>query len=247
MKNKHWFNWKRALLVLGVISAIFGIPLIINSLYLNGQNLEQPNTVFTGSDILSYCGEILVFIGTSLLAYMAYRQTETQNTRERDNEQANTMCPFFVIESVTSGRGKTLRTAKFEKCHYVLEDPKSVKIHLKNIGAGVATNLTYSTKPKFGRRPAVVVDPDDYISQSVTVDDIYDFPIVIPSKWDCEEPTHYKTIEYENILGYKYSQTFSYKIALGSKGEEYNEEQFNVLYVYNISSQKRIGFSDTSR
>lgn len=185
MKDKHRisFNWKVVCLVCVVI-VIPVIPIVINCLYLNGRDLKQPNTMFEASDILSYCGEVLVFLGTSFLALMAYRQTEEQNKRESDYEYANTMCPFFTIESVTSGSGKTLKTAQFHKCRYLLENPKNVKIHLQNIGAGVATNLTYLNKRKFGRRPAVVVDPDDYISQSVAVDGIHEFSVHIPSKWD---------------------------------------------------------------
>ena len=65
-----------------------------------GSDLQEPNTAFSASDLLSFYGAVLTFLGTTFLGLVAYQQNEAHNQKQIELDKANTLTPFLTIDSV---------------------------------------------------------------------------------------------------------------------------------------------------
>ena len=228
---EKWGFWS------GCVVIFILIPLIINYIYMMGLELQNPNTIFSASDLLSFYGSTLTFLGTFTLGTFAYKQTEIHHRRNMEAELANTLCPYLEIESVTYN-GNIV--SNFEKNHYTVYNTTSANIRIKNIGQGVACGVTYSISRVFGRRPRVEVDVDDYISLSIPINESFNYPLKTVKRYENFDVICSKEIHYQNVLGYRYSQTLSYKLTVEYSGEDDEIETVKLL-IYNLSKQTRIG------
>lgn len=59
-----------------LIILLIAIPFIINCAYMKGLTLENPNTAFSASDLLSFYGTVLTFAGTVALSALALWQNK---------------------------------------------------------------------------------------------------------------------------------------------------------------------------
>jgi nitrogenase subunit NifH len=72
--------WIKQNIVLIIIVCAFLIivpPIIINTMYLVGS--DEPNTMYSANDLISYVGTVLSFIGMIILGVVAITQTESAN------------------------------------------------------------------------------------------------------------------------------------------------------------------------
>lgn len=237
--HKKW--WVRLIGVILII-ALIAIPFAINCAYMKGLTLEKPNTAFSASDLLSFYGAVLTCFGTSVLGLVAYKQTEIHYKSSKDSNTANTLCPYFVIEKV---RYRKNNIAEFEKNHFTVIGSNSAQALIKNIGQGVACEVTYSRKKFFGRKASPVVDVDDYINFSIPLNGTFDYPISVSDSYEDLEKIYEEEIYYQNVLGYQYRQILSYKLTDEYSGED-GENRIIKLYVYNLSKQERIGMKEAT-
>lgn len=237
--HKKW--WVRLIGVFLIIGLIL-IPFAINYAYMKGLTLDKPNTAFSASDLLSFYGAVLTFLGTSVLGLVAYKQTEIHYKSSQDSTTANTLCPYFVIEKVGYRKNDI---AEFEKNHFTVIGSNSAQVIIKNIGQGVACNVTYTKGKYFGRRASPVVDVDDYINFSIPLDGTFDYPITVSDSYKNWGKVYKKEIYYQNVLGYQYRQILSYKLTDEYSGED-GENRIIKLYVYNLSKQERIGIKEAT-
>ena len=236
--HKKW--WVRLIGVFLIIGLIL-TPFAINCAYMKGLTLDKPNTAFSASDLLSFYGAVLTFLGTSVLGLVAYKQTEIHYKSSQDSNTANTLCPYFVIEKVVYKRNVV---AEFEKNHFTAIGSKA-NVIIKNIGQGVACDVTYSTGRFFGRRSSVPVDLDDYISLSIPLNGTFSFDVSVADSYKNWDITIEKEIRYQNVMGYQYRQILSYKLTNDFFGEEC-ENRIIKLYVYNLGKQERIGIKEAT-
>lgn len=237
--HKKW--WVRLIAVILII-VLVAIPFAINCAYMKGLTLEKPNTAFSASDLLSFYGAALTFFGTTFLGLVAYKQTEKHYKSSQDSNTANTLCPYFVIEKV---RYKKNNIAEFEKNHFTVIGSNSAQAIIKNIGQGVACEVTYSGKKLFGRKASPVVDVDDYINFSIPLNGTFGYPITVGDRYENWDKVYKKEIYYQNVLGYQYRQILSYKLTDEYSGED-GENRIIKLYVYNLSKQERIGIKEAT-
>lgn len=74
MKKRWYKKWWVYLLIIFVLGVLISIPFYINYVYLEKAN--DNNITFTASDILSFYGSLLSFLGTVVLGVVALIQNE---------------------------------------------------------------------------------------------------------------------------------------------------------------------------
>ena len=230
--HKKWWVWTVIILIAG------SIPFIINHLYMLGLDLQEPNTAFSASDLLSFYGATLTFLGTTFLGLVAYRQNETHNQKQIDLDNANTLTPFLTIDNV-SVAPKDSELVPFETSHYKVPGKKAI-ITVKNIGQGLATRVSY--KHWFGE----ISNPEDNKkSINLSINETFTIPVFASEK---NVDTIKKIdVKYQNILGFQYKQTLSYKLV--HEYEQVDEDDWKdsfFLYIYLMGIQQRIGLKEAT-
>jgi|GEM_PF-3125927 len=235
--HQRWWVWIFGLVI------ILSVPFIINECYKTGTGYQ---TLWDAKDVLSFYGSFLAFAGTTFLGFVAYKQNERHKASQVNYEAANTLTPFFVIESVVPIASKQHYTEKgnstfveFEKSHYTLNGSKAV-VNIKNIGQGIATNVSY--QQGFGR----ISNPmDNKVNQAINVGESFQYHISLTEKAIDKVIT--KEIEYQNIVGYQFKQVLFYKLVCEPRqvSEDELEDELH-LYVYLLSNQQRIGIKEAT-
>lgn len=233
--HKKW--WVRLLSVI-LIAGLIATPFVINYAYMKGLALNEPNTAFSASDLLSFYGAILTFLGTTFLGLVAYRQNETHNQKQIELDNANTLTPFLTIESVSVSK-KDSEPVPFEISHYIVPGKKA-NITLKNIGHGLATGVSY--KNWFGH----LRNPEDRQKNiDLNINQTFEMQIFVSEK--CVDEIKKMDIKYQNILGFQYKQTLSCKLVRRYEQiDEYDWEDKYFLHVYLMGTQQRIGMKQAS-
>ena len=214
------------------------IPFFINHLYMVGIVLNEPNTAFSASDLLSFYGAILTFLGTTFLGLVAYRQNETHNQKQIELDNANTLTPFLTIDSVSMSK-KESELVPFEISHYKVPGKKAI-ITIKNIGQGLATRVSY--KHWIGE----LSNPVD-CQKSINLGINETFTTRVYASEKSADKIKKIDIEYQNILGFQYKQTLSYKLVQECEQiNEYDWEDKYFLHIYLMGIQQRIGLKETT-
>ena len=247
MRNKHdggknqapqkpWYKKRWVWIVFTAIAV--AIPFIINQLYMCGLDLKEPNTAFSASDLLSFYGAILTFLGTTFLGLVAYRQNETHNQKQVELDNANTLTPFLTIDSVSVSK-KESESVPFEISHYKVPGKKAI-ITIKNIGQGLATRVSY--KHWIGE----LRNPEDQ-QKSIDLGINETFTMQVSATEKSPEKIKKIDIEYQNILGFQYKQTLSYKLVQECEQiNEYDWEDKFFLHIYLMGIQQRIGLKEAT-
>lgn len=216
-----------------LITLVF-FPIIIWLCYYVGDlGLVLITTSLSAGDILGYYGTCLTFIGTTFLGIVAYKQNDFHNKAAADFDNANTQTPYLTICEVGSS-SIDATSALFERSHYKIKGTKAT-VKIKNIGQGIATHLFY--KHWFGK----LHNPEDQkMDINLGVEDSFEIPIRVRE----EDVNNIKqvTISYQNIIGFRYQQSLSYKLVnevKESKENEFEDEFF--LHIYLMGNQQRLG------
>ena len=230
--HKKWWAWIIIILIAG------SIPFIINHLYMLGLELQEPNTAFSASDLLSFYGAVLTFLGTTFLGLVAYRQNETHNQKQIELDNANTLTPFLTIDSVSVSK-KDLESVPFEISHYKVPGTKAI-ITIKNIGQGLATRVSY--KHWIGE----LSNPEDR-QKSIDLGINETFTMRVSASEKSADKIKKIDIEYQNILGFQYKQTLSYKLVHEYEQIDDNDwEDKYFLHIYLMGIQQRIGLKEVT-
>lgn len=214
------------------------IPLIINYLYMLGSDLQEPNTAFSASDLLSFYGAVLTFLGTTFLGLVAYQQNEAHNQKQLELDKANTLTPFLTIDSVFVSK-KEPQLVPFETNHYNVPGKKAI-VTIKNIGQGLATMVTY--KHWFGE---LLSPEDDQKSINLSINETFTIPVFTDE--NSIDKMEKIEIKYQNIIGFQYQQTLNYKLV--HEYEQINEcdwEDRYFLHIYLMGTQQRISLRETT-
>ena len=105
MKNKKIIYkkiWGWLVSIPIVLFFVIGVPLIINKCYINNEGYI---TVWGGTDVLSFYGDVLTFIGTTVLGIVVYRQTQKHHI---ENKQRT------MIENSVNFPSLSFETEKFD-------------------------------------------------------------------------------------------------------------------------------------
>lgn len=234
--KKKWWVW-----AIGIIltTGLIAVPFFINYVYMIGLTLTKPNTAFSASDLLSFYGAILTFLGTMFLGLVAYKQNEIHNQKQIEIDNANTLTPYLTIDSVFVQQKpkKDSKSVPFETSHYKVSGKRATVI-IKNIGHGLATRVSY--KNCFGKLSC----PEDS-KKSFDLDINEAFTISVHPSEKIVDEIQEIDIEYQNIIGYQYKQTLQYKLvqAFEQKDEDDWEDRY-FLHIYLIGVQQRIGLKE---
>lgn len=203
-----------------------------------GLDLQEPNTAFSASDLLSFYGATLTFLGTTFLGLVAYRQSETHNQKQIELDNANTLTPFLTIDNVSVAQ-RDSELVPFETSHYKVPGKIAI-ITVKNIGQGLATRVSY--KHWFGE----FSNPEDKI-KSINLSINETFTMRVSGSEKNIDTIEEIDIKYQNILGFQYKQTLSYKLVNEYEQVDENdwEDRF-FLYIYLMGIQQRIGLKEAS-
>ena len=236
--HKKWWIW-----VVGVIltTGLIAAPFIINYAYMKGLTLKEPNTAFSASDLLSFQGAILTFLGTTFLGLVAYKQNETHNRKQIEIDDANTLTPFLTIDSVSvlQKPKKESELAPFEISHYKVPGKRAV-VTIKNIGQGLATRVSY--KHWLGK----LSNPEDH-QKSIDLGINETFTIQVRASEKSVDEIKEIDIEYQNIIGFRYKQMLQYKLVQECEqiGEDDWEDRY-FLHIYLMGVQQRIGLKEAT-
>lgn len=97
-KNNNWY--KKPWVWLTILFIVILIPVVINILYFIGS--DKTNTVFSASELLSYSGSILAFMGTILLGMVALWQNQKLNEVNKSiNENQLMMNGYSYLNDIT--------------------------------------------------------------------------------------------------------------------------------------------------
>ncbi|QEY34198.1 hypothetical protein FL966_03550 [Caproiciproducens galactitolivorans] len=185
------------------------------------------------------------YCGTTFLGFVAFFQNELRNKDDADLNAADTLCPFLEVSKII---GKDKKEAVFEDNHYVAVNSKSAKVFVRNIGQGIASGLTYEPKMYLGGRPTIRIKDDETKCYSVQAGDVLEIALSVAGTEKNINKLMEQEIFYQNIIGYRYSQIITYKLV--EEFDQTDEEECSRtvnLYIYNMSSQKRLGMEDKKK
>lgn len=116
MNKAAWCQQSWMWIVFCVITIVFVIvitvPLVIDYAYFNGTGGGKPNTSFSESDMLGYCGAILSTLASTAVALLLMRQTwKIAKRQEQINKE--------IAESQTEMARHQLKVELFDKRHAV--------------------------------------------------------------------------------------------------------------------------------
>ncbi len=206
------------------------IPIITWLLYYIGDcGYIFIETSLTVGDALGFYGSFLAFLGTVALGALALWQNKQISKIQNDTTIANIQTPVFIIESINYNDKHLEHMDNQYKKEFAVKEPQRLHFEIKNIGEGVAFNVCHSGDYKniknYYHNLNACVDKSGTINIDIHLDSL---PYGI---------NHNIDINYENILGYKYKQTVTYKI------EKLISNNHNaILYIELISPQKRLGY-----
>lgn len=231
-------KWKFVIIIVIIFVAI---PVFVNALFQIKVPFKILQLKWGVSDALSYFGSIVGGLGTIFLGIITIQQTNWNNKKVEESDKANTKRPFFIIDkafTVEYTDGKKLRKEwEHEKNSFEgrLSENQSVYIDIRNIGDGVANNLTIEPYG-FGNilredRPSACVAP----GANYTVEES------LKKSLFREITTIY--VFYENIIGYAYCQIIELSVE-GDTTADYDTSYETEVYkakIYNIHPQVTLG------
>lgn len=231
-------NWIKTFIIIFVL--FFAPLIIVHILFKWDSGCSYLIADWQSGDVIGYIAGFEASLGTTFLGYVAYKQNDRHNKTQVNAEAANTATPFFVIDAVVAKNCVGNGVAKFETSHYKAKGKQAV-VQLKNIGHGLATNVSYVHW--FGKMP----NPEDnQINASVDIGNTFNVCISVPE--NNLKAINIKEIEYQNIIGFKYKQKLAFKLVCESKQIDKNEfEEEFFLYIYLLGKQVRVGFEEENQ
>lgn len=241
--HKKWWIWVIGLVVLAILIAI---PFFINYIYLEKLD-EKSGIVFTESDVLSFYGSFLSFLGTVILGIVALVQNEKIrkfSVRVFEMEHRFEKRPKLCLESAALEVDNCFYDSTFEKYQnkkfhsenncWIIElathsysDPDTELyfiLTLRNVGEGPAQNIIARWLDDFGIEeediPSVFTD----IGHSCSIR--FKVPIFVGNTIGQPEDRYRIWITYENIYGFKNLQMIDI-IAKPTHPEQY-EATFSI-------------------
>lgn len=248
-------NWvkkhKKLSIIIGLL--VFALPLIIVQFLFKWQSgIYWLTPVWEAGNPLSYIAGFETLLATSILSYVALSQTQKIKKSEEFSETGNTKRPFFIIDKVTVKENGEEIEVGFEgnRYKYTSSSPATLYVYLKNIGDGIANECSYEPYG-FGKVPDDAKPVD-----CILVYGIYCIPCRLVTK-NGNYITKTVTINYQNILGFRYKQVLIINAELAQIpcGEDHynmgdhiesatDYDEGHTTYINLISSQIPIGFAD---
>ncbi|GEM_PF-2741120 len=239
--------------ILGLV--VFVLPLIIvQCLFKWNPGMQWLEAEWEAGDLLGYIAGFETLLATTLLSYVALSQTQQIRKSEEFSASADIKRPFFIIDKVTIKENNQENEVKFEtnRYEYTSNSATTLYVYLKNIGDGIANECSYEPYG-FGEIPV-----DHKPLACILRDGEYRVPCRLVSK-DGNSIKKTVTINYQNILGFRYKQILivnakSVSIPCGEEyidmGDhvervlDYNEGQ--TTYINMISPQVPIGTANNT-
>lgn len=227
---KKWWVWVLIVIFFILICLIITAPYIINILVKkHSENVDMSNYL-NASDVLSYIGAILGFLGSVIFSALALWQNHRLhqiNSKILENEHRYSLIPQFEISNITvsyydaflpkeepafiekNGHWETEITTHFpedQDCEI------SLVIELKNVGDGLAKNLkvnyidphvTYDMLNS-SKDNSIWAEEEDlrYITKVGQIAYFnYPLPLLMASG---DNDNRSITLEYKNLYDYKY-------------------------------------------
>lgn len=242
---------KKLTFIMGLL--VFALPLIIVQFLFKWQSgVYWLESGWGAGDLLSYIAGFETLLATSILSYVALSQTQKIKKSEEFSECGNTKRPFFIIDKVTiKEKGEEIEVG-FEgnRYKYTSISPTTLYVYLKNIGDGIANECSYEPYG-FGEIPDYAKPVD-----CILVHGTYCLSYRLVAK-NGNHTTKTVTINYRNILGFRYKQILIINaelaqipcgedcINMGDHIERVADYDVgNTTYINLISSQMPIGFAD---
>ncbi len=160
--------------------------------------------MFFNSGWLSYFSSFISLIGTLFLGSVTLWQTEKIKNDEFKERKANTERPYLSISRVLIASEPLLFCNNSYRGQIKISE--TITIELKNEGNGIATNFAYHPRYDwFGEMPE-----EENQQHSIAKGEIIAIKIRPHIEKDYNSLKETITFEYQNIVGFKYSQSLEF-------------------------------------
>lgn len=221
MKKPWYKKWWVYLLAVIILAMLILVPFFIN--YTCLEKIDSEDVAFTASDILSFYGSLLSFLGTVVLGIVALVQNEKIrefSVKTFEMEHRYDKRPLLILDHVALevdnsyvATHESYKNVKFQNQNSMWKveltthnysDPDAelyFVLTLRNIGEGVAQNI------KAQWLDDLRVENDEIVSTAVEIGDICSFrfqiPIFVGNTIGQVEDQYNIWITYENMYGFK--------------------------------------------
>ncbi|MBM6976826.1 hypothetical protein [Intestinimonas butyriciproducens] len=221
MKNSWYKKWWLYLIGIIILAILILIPFFIN--YACLEKIDNEDVVFTASDILSFYGSLLSFLGTVVLGVVALVQNEKIrefSVKTFEMEHRYEKRPLLILDHVkleidncydaTYEKYKDVRFLnqnsmwKIELTTHNYSDPDAelyFVLTLRDIGEGPAQNINAEWLDDLG------IENREMASTFIEVGDVCSFRFKVPTfvgnTIGQSEDQYRIWITYENIYGFK--------------------------------------------
>ena len=215
---KRWWIWLIAILIIAIF---ISMPFMINESYKLGKGYI---TLWDASDVLSFYGAILSFLGSTVLGVVALVQNEKIrkfSLKVFDMEHRYEKAPMFALKNI-----------EFQTDAFFQEDYKNVQISeknnvwtttvkthderdpeaelyfcifLENVGEGLAKNIKIQCYDELGIEMVDRFEPIIKVNEECKF--LYRLPIFVGNRTDGENDYYHIEIFYESVYGFKSGQT----------------------------------------
>ena len=143
-KILHWINKNKGIAV-GIISAIiFGPILAIHILFKWDPGISCLIPEWEAGEILGYCGDVISFLGTIVLGYIAILQTEKANTLSNEMVKLEWEKKKPYLDIIQNQRYELLFGEKMSQCleKYDMTNDMAIRpCYVKEKRTGFTTNI----------------------------------------------------------------------------------------------------------
>ena len=214
---KRWWIWIIAILI---ITVFISIPFIINEAYKADTGYV---TLWDASDMLSFYGSTLSFLGSIVLGIVALVQNEKIrkfSLKVFDMEHRYEKVPVFTLKNIEF-QANTFFQENYENVQMTEKnnvwtttvlthderDPEAelyFNISLKNVGEGLARQIKIQCYDEFGIEMVDRFEPIVKVNEDCSF--LYRLPMFVGNRIDGENDRYYIDIFYESVYGFKSGQ-----------------------------------------
>lgn len=143
-KILHWINKNKGIAV-GIISAIiFGPILLIHILFKWDPGIDYLIPKWEAGEVLGYFGDVISFLGTIVLGYIAILQTEKANTLSNEMVKLEWEKKKPCLDIIQNQRYNLLFGEKMSQCLDKIDDVNDMIIrpcYIRKKRTGIVTNV----------------------------------------------------------------------------------------------------------
>ena len=215
---KRWWIW---LIAIFIVCMFISIPFIINESYKLGKGYV---TLWDASDMLSFYGSTLSFLGSIVLGIVALVQNEKIrkfSLKVFDMEHRYEKVPMFTLKKIEF-QANTFFQENYENVQIAEKnnvwtttvithnesDPEAelyFDISLENVGEGLAKNIEIQCYDELGIEMVDRFEPIVKLNEECKF--LYRLPMFVGNRINGENDFYHIDIFYESVYGFKSGQT----------------------------------------